>query len=83
MAEVQELDSMIGNLDTSETPEYAPLLLGWATFLFLVSFLPAQGGQPPIQVCNHYFNSIVGLGQSEALIPSFSNLDHGSDYGGL
>ena len=61
VAEVQELDSMIGNLNTSETPEYAPLLLGWATFLCLISFLPADGGQAPFQVCNHYLNSTVGI----------------------
>ncbi|KAG0574974.1 hypothetical protein KC19_VG307200 [Ceratodon purpureus] len=49
VAEVHELDSMIDNLDTSEVPEYAPLLLGWATFLCLVSFLPANDGQALFQ----------------------------------
>ncbi|XP_024375793.1 uncharacterized protein [Physcomitrium patens] len=49
VAEVQELDGIIGNLDTSEAPEYAPLLLGWATFLCLVSFLPVSGDQAPFQ----------------------------------
>jgi hypothetical protein len=61
VAEVQELDSVIGNLDTSEIPEYAPLLLGWATFLCLVSFLPAHDGQAPFQVCNHYLISTVKI----------------------
>jgi hypothetical protein len=50
VTEVQELDMLIGVLDPAEALEYAPLLLGWSTFLCLASFLPSQNGQLPLQV---------------------------------
>ncbi|CAM6047081.1 unnamed protein product [Sphagnum compactum] len=53
VTEVQELDMLIGVLDPAEALEYAPLLLGWSTFLCLASFLPSQNGQLPLQDLDH------------------------------
>jgi nuclear pore complex protein Nup188 len=53
VTEVQELDMLIGVLDLAEALEYAPLLLGWSTFLCLASFLPSQNAQSPLQDLDH------------------------------
>ena len=74
MADVQELDNIIGNLDTSETPECAPLLLGWATFLRFV-----HDSQAPFQVRNPYLNGTDRIGlisvarQSKVLMLNFDS----------
>ncbi|KAL3701186.1 hypothetical protein R1sor_019208 [Riccia sorocarpa] len=43
--ELQQLDLIIASLDLDRAPEYSPLLLSWATFLCLVSFLPVADGE--------------------------------------
>ncbi|KAL2650470.1 hypothetical protein R1flu_018598 [Riccia fluitans] len=43
--ELQQLDVIMAGLNLDRAPEYSPLLLSWATFLCLVSFLPVTNGQ--------------------------------------
>ncbi|KAJ7540471.1 hypothetical protein O6H91_10G016600 [Diphasiastrum complanatum] len=43
LEELQQLDMKIAGLDPADAAEYAPLMLGWATFLCLVSCLPSDG----------------------------------------
>ncbi|BBM99100.1 nuclear pore complex protein Nup188 [Marchantia polymorpha subsp. ruderalis] len=51
--ELLQLDAVMAGLDLDRAPEYSPVLLSWAIFLCLVSFLPLNDGQTGLSEVDH------------------------------
>eukprot|EP00249_Psilotum_nudum_P036507 c7711_g1_i1 orf=103-2532(+) len=67
--ELQQIDSMIAGISSADVSEYMPLLLGWASFVCLVSCLPSTEGHLLLEIDHTiYMRQAYGNGVFDFLL---------------